>query len=66
VCEEKIVKVVRIGGLVFAKITIGRDVAAAFAEMFSRGPDAPAQRVCAGRSIGHRDREWIREPKSSV
>ena len=56
----------RIGGRVFAQIMIGRDVVAAFAEMFSRGPDAPAQGACVGQSIGHQDREWMREPESSV
>jgi len=66
VCEEKMVKVVRIGGMVFAQTMIGRYVVVAFAEMVSRGAGASAQRACVGQSIRHQDREWIREPKSSV
>jgi hypothetical protein len=60
--EVKMVKVVRIGGMVFAQTMIGRDVVIAFAEMFSRGSGAAAQRVCIGPSIGRWNRESIREP----
>jgi hypothetical protein len=56
------VKVVRIGGMVFAQTMIGRHVVIAFAEMFSRGPGPAAQKACIGPSIGHQNQEWIREP----
>src|SRR5271157_2369525 len=56
VCEEKIARVVRIGGVVFAQIMIGRDVVAALEEMVSRGSCASAQRACIGQSIGRQAR----------